>query len=31
MMLSDIAIILATLVIFASIAMLSFINVNDIK
>jgi hypothetical protein len=30
-MLSDIAIILATLVIFASIAMLSFINVNDIK
>lgn len=30
-MLSDIAIVLATLVIFASIAMLSFINVNDIK
>ena len=30
-MLSDIAIILATLVIFASITMLSFINVNDIK
>ena len=30
-MLSDIAIILAALVFFASIAMLSFINVNDIK
>ena len=30
-MLSDIAIVLATLVIFASIAMLTFINVNDIK
>ena len=30
-MLSDIAIILAALVIFAPVAMLSFINVNDIK